>query len=245
VALAGGNVDDTVNIAVGGDGIEFAVIGLDGVEQTANGNHAVPRSVGLEITRVRIQDGMGLLEMAEIGDFLPRAIGFDAKDAVAGAGEAVRATSAGEERVELSTEESDIGNAAGEIAEGGAGLAGGKILGDGGDVTAGVHSGNAGSEAAGVRAGAIGESGGLGAFADGGESAASATFGDVEITVGAELEAAGIVEARGEDGDIGGLRAGQSGEAQSQDRKCGESFPCMGTKHDDPPEDYKSAEQGR
>ena len=179
VALRGGNVGDATNSAVGGDGIEFPVIGLDGVESAASGDHAVPSAVGLEVIRIFMPGGIGPDEGAEVGDLFPRAIGVDEKDTFAGAEEPVRAASASFESVEATAEEDDIGDTADEIAEGGASLTGRKMVGDGGDVAKMIDFGEARGEAAGVRAGTIGKSRGLVTFADGRERAASTAFSNV------------------------------------------------------------------
>jgi len=108
VPLTGADIDDPADLSAGGDLVELTVIGLDGVEVAPNRNHAVPGAVRLEIVRLPIGDGMRHLERTEIGDHGDMAVAAHPENAIHGVRHAVRAATAGGDRVERAADERDI-----------------------------------------------------------------------------------------------------------------------------------------
>src|SRR5262249_42723863 len=104
-------------LAGGRDLVELAVVRLDGIQIPADGDHAVPGSVRLEVARDRIGwmgDRVRLLEGAQVRDHCPAAVGVYPDNPVGNTRHTVRATGAGEDRVERIADERDISDAAGK-----------------------------------------------------------------------------------------------------------------------------------
>ena len=119
--------------SVGPDLLELAVVRFKSVEGLAGPVtmlYQVPS--GSKSSGSGIGDGMGLLEGTEVGDDdRSRRSRCNPKDAVSGVDYTVRAAASGGERVHRVANESDVGDAAGEMAGLGIGLAGGEFVGNG------------------------------------------------------------------------------------------------------------------
>src|SRR5512142_576121 len=64
------------------DGIEFAMVRFNCIQNPACGKHAVPGAIRLEIVGLRIRYGVTLLEGTEIGNLCPSAVRVDPDYAV-------------------------------------------------------------------------------------------------------------------------------------------------------------------
>ena len=115
VTLRSRDVNDPRYLAGGRDLVELAVVRLHGIQIPADGYHAVPRSVRLEVAGDRIGwigNWVRLLERAQVRDHRPAPVRIHADDPVGNAGHAVRAAGTGEDRVEGIANERDVGDAA-------------------------------------------------------------------------------------------------------------------------------------
>ncbi len=83
VALLFGDVELFAEVSGRGGGEELSVVGLDGVEAVVVGDEGVEDAGGIEVTGVGVCGGVGLDELAEVGDGFPGAgFGVDAGDDV-------------------------------------------------------------------------------------------------------------------------------------------------------------------
>src|SRR5271154_5161195 len=152
--IEGRDVTDTPDLpGVRIDAIDLLVIRLDSVKKIVNRDHAVPGAVGLEIVgrQSNVLGGMSLLERAEVRDLVPGPVVMYAEHRVNGTLQAVTATGAGQNGVELVPDEGYVGDPAHQVALVGTGLAGGQSVGDRGALAVPVKLGNARGKSAAVR----------------------------------------------------------------------------------------------
>src|SRR6185437_11342849 len=204
MSFGGRDIDHAADSAPGGDAVELAVVGFDGIQVVADGDHAVPCAIGFEVGRVGIRYGVGLLEGAEVRDLRPAMVGIYTDYTVRDAGDAMRTAGAGQDTIEGIADEGDVGDAGDQGALCRGGLAGGQVIDPGRPYAAGANTGDARS---GVAAG-IRSYGREDICAGGGVGPAEARFGDIEIAVGAEQQAARTVEPPREYASGGDIVAG-------------------------------------
>ena len=109
-----------VILAVRRDFVQFAMIGLDGVEIAPQRDHAVPCAVGFKIAGDRIGGvghRMSPQKSPEIGNSGRSVIRVYADDRVGNAGHAVRASSARVNGVQGVSNERDVSNPTGEAGD--------------------------------------------------------------------------------------------------------------------------------
>jgi hypothetical protein len=118
VSLGVGNVCEAADAAARGDGVEFPVIGLNGIEDAVHGAHPIPGSIRFKVIGFRVCHWMRLLEVTEVGDHRPRAVRLDADHTVVGTPQAVSASRSSEDCVQLAVDERDVSYTADQAAEG-------------------------------------------------------------------------------------------------------------------------------
>src|SRR6185437_1935742 len=152
MSFGGRDIDHAADSAPGGDAVELAVVGFDGIQVVADGDHAVPGAIGFEVGRVGIRYGVGLLEGAEVRDLRPAMVGIYTDYTVRDAGDAMRTAGAGQDTIEGIADEGDVGDAGDQGALCRGGLAGGQVIDPGRPYAAGANTGDARSGvAAGIR----------------------------------------------------------------------------------------------
>src|SRR5512144_2969216 len=105
--LARRYVDHTSDLTGRCDSVDFSVIWFYCIKVTANNHHAVPGTIGLEVCRFWIGNGIGMLKCNQVCNQGMCSIGVNPDDAVWEACNAVRATSPGKQRVQLITYKGD------------------------------------------------------------------------------------------------------------------------------------------
>jgi len=88
------------------------VVRLHYVKVPAHSDHTVRSAIRLEIVGLRIGGGMRLIKRAQVCDWRPGAVLIDADDAIRHLDVPMRASGTVHQRVEVSINELDVGDAA-------------------------------------------------------------------------------------------------------------------------------------
>src|SRR5882724_8889047 len=99
------DVGNSADTSAGSDRIQFTVIRFDSVQNPTPGDPTIPCAVWFKVVGLRVRHRVGLQEGAEIGDHGPATRGINSNHSVFRTGQAMRASSASQDRIQLAPDE--------------------------------------------------------------------------------------------------------------------------------------------